>query len=449
MDLEASQLRQLENPNLSLDGKAELRCQLARELEDKGNYEDARQIMGKLWRHIAERPKIEKLEPSTAAEVLLRAGVLTGWIGSKNEVRDAQETAKNLISESLTIFEALGYLKKVLEVQNELALCYWREGRYDEARIIVQGILERLTTDSELKARAILRWAIIERESARYDEALHILIGHAPLFEKVNNHTVKGGYHATLADVLENLGETAKRGDYIDRAFVEYAAAGYHFEVAGHKCFRANVENNLGYLHFKARRYKEAHQHLNRARRIVVSLKDNATLAQYDETRARVFLAEGRNAEAEKAARWAVCTLERSDRQSLIVEALLTHGKALARLGYYNQSLSAFRRAIHIDQQMGMLTRAGETALTMVEELDEHLTSDEIQSTVLGSALGDGRLLYERNLIKQSLVKAEGSITHAARLLGITHQSLGYMLKTRHKDLISARTPAKQRRKSR
>jgi DNA-binding NtrC family response regulator len=175
---------------------------------------------------------------------------------------------------------------------------------------------------------------------------------------------------------------------------------------------------------------------------LLVSLKDNGTVAQVDETRARVFLAESRHAEAEKAARWAVCTFEKCGRQSLLAEALITHGVALARLTYYNQSLSAFLRAIDISEQIGAANRAGEAARMMVKEMRKHLTSDE-----QAMALGESRLLYEHNLIKQALIRAEGSITHAARFLGITHQSLGYMLKTRHKDLISARIPAKQRRK--
>ena len=55
---------------------------------------------------IGERPNLEGLDPNSAAEVLLRAGVLTGILGSKNQIADAHETAKNLITESLTIFES-------------------------------------------------------------------------------------------------------------------------------------------------------------------------------------------------------------------------------------------------------------------------------------------------------------------------------------------------------
>src|SRR5829696_2417488 len=103
MTLRASLLRELVNPNLSVGGRAELCCELAKEFENRGEYEEARKTLSSYWQRIGERPKLEGLEPSTAAEVLLRAGVLTGAIGSKNQVTEAEETAKNLIGESLTV----------------------------------------------------------------------------------------------------------------------------------------------------------------------------------------------------------------------------------------------------------------------------------------------------------------------------------------------------------
>ena len=71
-------------------------------------------------------------------------------------------------------------------------------------------------------------------------------------------------------------------------------------------------------------------------------MKDRNAAAQVDETRARVYLKEKRNAEAEKVARASVRSLENSERQSLLAEALITHGIALARLGRDSAALAAF-----------------------------------------------------------------------------------------------------------
>jgi tetratricopeptide (TPR) repeat protein len=429
-----------------LSQKAELRCQFARECEDRGEYEDARAAMGELWQRIGVRPKIERLGRETAAEILLRAGVLTSWIGSKNQITDAQETAKNLISESLSLFESLSSSSKVAEAQIELALCYWRTGEYSEARDILKEALARLTTESELKARAFLRWAIIEWSALRYSESLSILMNAASLFETVENHSIKGGYHNALAGVLEDMGTAEQREDYIDRAFVEYAAASYHFEQAKHRCYRANVENNLGFLYFKAGRYKEAREHLDRARRFLINLKQSDSVAQVDETRARVFLAEGRNADAEKTARAAVVVLEQGGQLSLLAEALITHGTALARLGYYSQSYATLQHAIEVARASGSLNRAGDAALILIDELGEQLAPRGVTSKLSGCSIEDIRR-YEHDLIKDALMKAQGSVTHAARLLGTSYQRLTYLIENRHGDLLKARTPKKERPK--
>jgi tetratricopeptide (TPR) repeat protein len=424
MDLQASLLRQLENKSLSLDQQAELRCQIAREYEDKGRYEAARHAIGELWQRIGEHPKIEGLERSTAAEVLLRAGVLTGLIGSCNQITGAQETAKNLISESISIFESTDYGKKILEAQNELALCYWREGRYDEARIILRSVLSRLTRDSELKARAIIRSAIVEFSAARYKDAERILTEAASLFEKVNSHLVKGSYHNQLAIIYQAFTEAGQR-DYLDRTFIEYEAASFHFEEARHKSYQANVENNLGYIYFLAEGFKEAHRHLDHARRLMVSLKDRVHVARVDETRARVFLAQKKNAEAEKVAKSAVNVLEQSGHHSL-VEALITHGKALARLGNYSHACSILLRAIEISEEAGAMERAGEAALAIIKELGAHL--EEVQSLSAKLPLVKEIRRYEHDLIKQALISASGSVTNAAHLLHASHQYLACII---------------------
>ncbi|HEX8140055.1 MAG TPA: hypothetical protein VF544_21010 [Pyrinomonadaceae bacterium] len=402
MDSQASVLRQLNNKNLSIDERAELRCQLAKHFEDTGQHEAAREAMGELWQRIGEPPVTEGLERSIAAEVLLRAGVLTGWLGSCQQIIEAQEIAKNLISESITIFESHGYAQKVAEAQVELALCYWREGHYSEARLILKDALAVLTTDSELKGKAILRSAIVECSAACYQDALKVLLDAAPLFENINSHTVKGSYHNQLALVYRALAEAGQR-EYLDNAFIEYTAASFHFEEAGHKRYLANVENNLGSLYFTANRFKEAHRHLDYARRLMESLKDQIGAARVEETRARLFLAEKRHTEAERAAQVAVYTLERNQHPSL-AGALITQGKALARLGRAEQARLTLYRAIELSEQAGARNRAGEAALVIVRELGGQF--EEVQSLSAKLPLIKELRRYEHGLIKQALISA-------------------------------------------
>lgn len=371
--------QQLDNPELTQTERARLRCQLAKELEEAGSYEAARRAMGELWGRIGERPQLDNLDPYTSAMVLLRAGALSGWIGSARQIVSAQEIARDLISESASIFETLGEVERVAEARVDLAICYWREGAFDEARAMLQGVLDKTgDVNYEQKARALLNSAIVEMSSGRFSNALQLLRKAAPLFEQSQSDAAKGKFHYELAIALRNLGVIEHRDEYIDRALVEYSAASYHFEQAGYTRYKAAVENNLGFLFFIRGKFKEAQEHLNRARLLFTSLKDSVHTAQVDETRARVLLAQGRNAEAEKVAVSAVRTLEKGDEQSVLAEALRTYGTALARLGRYDEGRLKLERALDIAERAGDTESAGVAALNIMEELGELLTAEEM-----------------------------------------------------------------------
>jgi DNA-binding NtrC family response regulator/Flp pilus assembly protein TadD len=378
MNLVAELVQRLENPALDVNERALLRCQIARDLERVGDYEAARTALSGLWQRVGQHPVLEGLDQSAAAEVLLRTGSLSGYIGSTQQIEGAQEIAKDLLSESAAIFTELQEMAKVAEAYNSLAVCYFREGALDEARVTLQQALRLLAEDkSELKARALLNRAVVEAAAKRPSDSLDVLLEAAPFFPSNDNHALNGNYYLTLATALKNLGRAERRTEYIDRALIEYSAASYHYEKAGHQSNLARVENNLGFLLLSIGKTQKAHEHLDYARRIFVTLKDSGSVAEVDETRARAFLAERRPAEAERLARSAVQTRDRGGEQALLAEALTTHATALARLGRVEQARFNFDRAIEIAGQVGHSENAGIAALALLEELGARFTNDE------------------------------------------------------------------------
>lgn len=475
-------LHELTDQNLSASQRAQARCQLAIQFETEGDYEAAREAIGELWQDIGKRPLLEGLDEETTGAVLLRVGVITGWRGSARQISGAQEIAKDLITESIGIFEALQQSSRVAEGQIELACCYWREGKFEEGRAWLNEALRRLSeNDIQLTAKALIRMAIIEAECKRYGEALRIHTEAAPLFQQLENHCLIGSFHNEYAIVLRNLGTTENRQDYIDLALIEYAAASYHFEQAGHLRYQACVENNLAFLYWKLGRFAEAHQHLDRAQILFARLKDDLHSAQVDETRARVMLGEGAFVQAEKSARKAVQLLDSGDAHSLLAEALTTHGVALSRLGRKDQARTSFERAIHVAEEGGDLEAAGLAALTLIEELPELFSDDELFAILeraddrlekaqnvalllrqkncfrrlssrllwpdLPTSLEKSVLRYEARLILRALELTGGVIRQAARLLELTHQGLQKILNNRHKDLQSEIAAIKARKR--
>jgi transcriptional regulator with PAS, ATPase and Fis domain len=64
-----------------------------------------------------------------------------------------------------------------------------------------------------------------------------------------------------------------------------------------------------------------------------------------------------------------------------------------------------------------------------------------------GATLGALMRRYECDIIRQALITARGSVTRAALSLGVSHQRLVYILNSRHRDLLSVRTPAEPRKR--
>lgn len=495
MDLETSIYQNIIDP-VAADDVIPL-CELAKNFEEAGEFNQAAETLSPLWSGISNRPITKGLEEKAQAELLLRSGTLTGWLGSARQVPGAQEVAKDLISESAALFERLALSEKVAEAQVDLSVCYWREGALDEARVTLRLVLDNFQeSGSEQRLRALLNSALVEWTATRDQDALQICTDAAPLFNLSSNDALKGKFHNTFGGVLKNLGIAKNREDYIDRALVEFAAASFHFEQAGHNRFLARVENNVGFLFATIGRFAEAHEHLTRAKTLHISVGDHGGAAGAEDTRAQAFLLEGKYEEAERVARHAVRTLKEGGEQAVLAEALTTHGKALARLRQTHVAKSILDQALEISQTAGNPDRGGIAAVTAIEELGDHLPVDALQNyyrtaeTLLsqsqnasirtrlgecarrvlsvalahagataetttdvpplqaGFSLDSEVLRYEGNLIRRALEDSGGSVTRAARLLGVTHQGLAFILNGRHSDLLSIRTPVKRRRRS-
>lgn len=480
-----------EASHLAPNAEALQKCQAALELRDKSDFQGARDVMRPLWERIGERPEMKGLHAEVRAEVLLTVGILTSWIGSKEGIENAQEAAKNLISESIGLYQALGDLTKLAACRAEIAYCYFREGALDEARIMLTEALQQLKVQGNTKARALLKLITVEWSASRYSVALDLLTANAHIFERVSNHTTRGNYHNEHAIVLRHLAKSdpLKREELLQLAISEYKKADRHFQLAKNKVFRATVKNNLGLIFFNLSRFKDAYDSIAEARRLAVSVKDKCLTAQFDESRAQVLIAQGKLKEAESVMRGAVRVLEKSGQQCLLAEALTTYGIALARSGKSDQARFTFQRAVEVAHQVGALNKAGLAALTLIEEIEDlapdvlnlaydgaiewlatSQSQEVLQRVIVISKkiranpsvevntenaagglldtkcdLTQEKLKHERELIRQALAKVGGRLTRAASLLGMTYQGLAYIIEKRHPDLLKERSPIRRR----
>jgi tetratricopeptide (TPR) repeat protein len=484
MNLADDRLRELDN--LTENEQVLLRCQVAADLIHKGQYEAAQEALGELWLGVGQRSPARNLPPEVDAEILLQCGTLTHLLGNTRNIVGAEEQAKDMLSEASRRFNELGMAAKVSETQYHLAMCYWWLGQHDEARVILRDALGPLTeTDLELKAKILIRRTIVEIWENRYHEALTILKEAEPVFASAND-ALKGRWHGQRAIIYVKLAAT-ENPDYADRAIIEFTAAIYHYEQANHERYCGINLNNLAFLLYKLGRHQESHEQLDRAQMIFTRLKDPGILAQVDETRARVLVAEKKYRDADRIIAEVIRTFEQGSESALLTDALAIQGVVWARLGAHEGSLKILREAIKVGEESGASVQAGHAALTLIEE---HGTSWRLPQPDLTSVFHravrflkntqdtedkdrliasaqivikrlSGMQLHDKNftfygaveelearLIEQALELEGGNIARAADRLGLRRQTLSQMLQGRHKKLSSKRTPPVPRKKS-
>ena len=453
------------------DWHARRACEEAEKLERAGDYEGARFALREVWSRIGDRPTIAQLPVDTQAEVLWRVGSLSGLWGSAKQVSGAQEFARDLLTESITLFESLGEQDKRAEAMTDLALCSWRLGAQDNGRALFRQAVEG-AQKPETKLRTLTHASTVEISSGRYTDALALLNTAADLLAQVSNDWLHGCYHFQRALVYRNL-------ENVDEALVEYSAASMYFANAGHTRYLARVENNIGFIYLQLGRATEALSHLDQARTIFVTLKDPGSVAQVNETRARVFLLLKRFADAEIAIFAAIATFEKGEDSSLLAEALTTEGSIFSGSGKYDRAREAFNRASDVATTAGDSHLAAMAQLRMIKEIGDQLSRTELlasyrraddyvgdqasqsdqeglricrrivmdriekldsgEEELIGGTLKEERDHFEARRIARALERHNGNVPRAARELGLTSEGLRGILRGRHSKTLARR----------
>jgi signal transduction histidine kinase/FixJ family two-component response regulator len=354
------------------------RCVTARERLEQGDYEAGCAALQPWWT-LGEWPKQVGLSQLAAAELLLTAGTLCGWVASTRNVEGGQNGAERLVSGAVAMFDHLGETARSAEGRAELGYCYYRQGLFDLARSELRSSLNDLSDrEAELKGVALVRLATLERHASRLHDAIKLLNEADRLTNYLSPWTT-GRFHLEFATTLKDLGIAEGRSEYFDSALEHYRDAFSHFEGIGNLRYKAIVENNHGYLLSTLKRFEEAQHHLERSRKLFEELGDQVRRAQVDETLAQLYLASEQYGLAQRSVSRAVETMETSGEEALLAEALTTSGLVLCKLGRRHEAKPILHRARRVAERCGDYEGAGRALLIVIEEMCEQLGEDERQ----------------------------------------------------------------------
>ena len=376
--IQAKSTQHIEYSPLTLSEQVQASCTIAREKLELGDY-DAGCAALQPWWTIGEWPKQVGLSQLAAAELLLTAGTLGGWVASTRQVDGGQNCAERLLSGAVALFDHLGETARSGEGRAELGYCYYRQGLFDLARTTLRSSLKDFTNrESELKGIVLVRLATVERHASRLHDAVSLLNEADRLLDHLSPWT-KGRFHLEFATTLKDLGIAENQSEYFDKALNHYRNAFSHFKGIGNHRYTAIVENNHGYLLSALHRFDEAQLHLERARKLFEELGDQVRRAQVDETLAQLYLASDRYLLAQRSVTRAVETMETIGEEASLGEALTTQGLVLCKLGRRHEAKPILHRARRVAERCGDYEGAGRPLLILIEEMCEHLGEDERQ----------------------------------------------------------------------
>lgn len=367
---------QIASLQLTLSEEIQVYCAISREQIDAGNYDAACRILQPWW-VFGRWPTLDGLNQKSSADLLFTIGVLAGFVASTRQIPQGQRHGEELLIGSITLFEQLGFKRRVAEGRIELALCYYRHGLFDSGRSLLVYVLSELSEDDmELRSLALIRLASLERHAGRLRDALTRLIQATDVVELLGPWAT-GRCHLELASTYKDLATVEDEPGYFNEARKFYQKALNEFEAVGNHRYVAIVENNIGFLLLNHNAYEESKRHLLRSSRLFDTFSDVVRRAQVNETLARLFVATEQYHLAEDAVRRAVQILEHTDSEALLAEALTTNGLVESRLGNYVKAKSILHAGCSVAERCGDREGVGRALLILLEELGHQLDTEE------------------------------------------------------------------------
>lgn len=358
--------------DLTISERVQVCCTIGRDQIDIGNCDAACRILSPWWL-FGSWPALEELNQQCCADLLFTTGKIASFMANTRQLPRGQRHAQELLNGSIALFEQLGFRRSAAEGRIELAHCYYREGLFDIGRSTLVRVLDDLSEeDIELRSLSLTRLASLERDAGRLKDALARLMEAATMVEEAGPWA-SARWYIEIASTYKDLGVSEMVLSYFDQAKDFYFKALSEFQAIGHHRYVAVVENNIGLLLLSVGAVEEAEKYLLHSRRVFESFSDSFRGAQVNETLARLYIETKQYSLAQQVIERAIGTLELTDGEAYLAEALNTAGVVAIRQGRHLDAKKNFEAAYNVAERCGDNERAGLSLLIMFEEMGDQL----------------------------------------------------------------------------
>ena len=311
-------------------------------LERCGRYEEALELFGEDYSDGNFVPRTQGLSLRDAGELLLRFGALLGFYNFKYQVPDGQLRPKNILTRALKRFERLGEVQKMAECQIYIALCYWRDGEQQDARVWIDTSLAHdlpMSSDTRLYAHVIRSLILVSLKE--HETNIVNCKAVEEDFCKYAAPVLRAGIYANLGISLKNVGQLSEATRYLTLARIFHAKA-------RHKVYLATIYNNLAQLYKEQERFPEAHDSVDAAIKIYRQLKDHNREGSSLDTKAQIYLYARDLKNALAAVDRSIAILKKSGDSDFLAESLLTRAKVLLFQDHFADAVLSLVDAVNI-----------------------------------------------------------------------------------------------------
>ncbi len=314
--------------------------------EMSGNYLNAYQLLSVFWNDFRVNPDTAELSDDIVAEIFLRCGSISGYLGRSGKIFEAQETSRALLFEAKQKFLNLQLSSKEAECDNYIALSYERTGEINIAREYLENAFEKnISIDHPVRLFSHIIDSLLHLAEKDYAIIIQNSLLLESLFQVCPNKSFKGCFYNHYGLALKNL-------DKIDEAMDKFLTARQLFFELEHHQYCGALENNIAHLYLSQKQYKEAHNFARKAENTFKLVGDFCRQGYSFDTQAAIYLAEKDYEKALECAEKGIKMLQNGENKLFLLNTYKTKIKALLLLRDVSAAAENFTKAELIAEQI-------------------------------------------------------------------------------------------------
>lgn len=331
-------------------------------LERSGKYEEGVAEVGDIWPDKAALPRVEEFAPVDAAEMLLRCGSVFGFLGHTKNLPKSQETSRDLLINARNRFQEIYNNEKVAECETYLALTYWRTGEYNEAEDwITESLGHALPQASHIRLFTQLIRCLLNLSTQKYAENKESLATLEISFLGSGSDYLKGDFYNHLGLAEKGIGN-------LEQALRCFEMSRHYHQRSGHLIYQATAANNIAQVYKMLGNFPLAHNGSDHAARLFRRANDRPREGFSYDTKALIYLEEGKYEQALKAVEKGIGILKNSENSGYLAETWMTRALVQVAMGDdLSPAMLSVIEAVNIARVMTDEARA----LRFVKEFDE------------------------------------------------------------------------------